>query len=244
MAPMHMVSEEVTKASTKRASLAFPVLNLSQVPKRSKPSSIPRISPITVPTARQSTMNIERPLVILQAPPVSEAVISSIPSIAPAIAIKSTLTPQTTVMESCCSCLKILPAKCPTRPPATTAAVLISVPAPAIFPASSRKERIGWGGSIFPIRLVCSHLWFYNPVPVLNFFFPPESPDIPFRTVPLRQSSSTVKGTISSSSPVWAVLISEAFSWVTLLSISTPTDPIWSSGTLLRLKESVPSGFC
>ena len=56
--------------------------------------------------------------------------ICSIPSIAPAIAMNSTLTPHAFVRASCCSALNSRPVKCPMMPPAATAAVLISVPIP------------------------------------------------------------------------------------------------------------------
>ena len=133
MAPMQTVRELVTKASTNRASLALPVLILSQAPKRSKPSSILKSSPMTVPMARHRTINMERPLLMEAAFPASSIVICSMPSMVPAIAIKSTLIPQTLQIASCCSSLKRRPAKCPAIPPATTAAVLINVPVPGIY---------------------------------------------------------------------------------------------------------------
>ena len=163
----------MTKASTNRASLALPVLNLSHVPKCSNPSSIRSNSPMAVPMQRHSTMNMER-LLVIAAPdralpaelpaaaailpvaaavlpaaaailPVAAAVlpaaaavfapsvvICSIPSMAPAIAMKRTLIPQVVLRAACCFLVKRRPTKRPARPPAITAAVFISVPMPGI----------------------------------------------------------------------------------------------------------------
>lgn len=54
----------------------------------------------------------------------------SIPSIAPAMAIKITLTPQALLSASCCSGRKSFPAKWPIIPPATIPALFIIVPSP------------------------------------------------------------------------------------------------------------------
>ena len=132
MAPMQTVRELVTKASTNLASLALPVLILSHSPNRSKPSSIRRSSPMTVPMARHSTINMERPPEREAVRPSPAMVTCSMPSMAPAIAIKRTLIPQTLQMASCCWSLKKRPVKCPAIPPAMTAAVLIKVPVPGI----------------------------------------------------------------------------------------------------------------
>ena len=94
MAPMHTVSDAVTKASTKPPSLPFPVLTFSQVPKRSKPASIFRISPIKAPMARQPMISRELPLTR----PAPSTV--SIPSKAPARPMNRVATPHTLVRES------------------------------------------------------------------------------------------------------------------------------------------------
>ena len=76
---------------------------------------------------------MERPLMMEAPLPASSMEICSIPSMAPAIAIKRTLIPHTLQIASCCSSLKKRPVKCPATPPAITAAVLIKVPVPGIF---------------------------------------------------------------------------------------------------------------
>ena len=124
IAPMLTVSDAVTKALTKPLSRSLPVFFFSHSPKRSKASSMPSSSPITVPSARQSTTSIARPLV--SAPSSS----FSMPDIAPAMAMNMVLTPQALPMEACCSSRNNLPVKRPINPPATMAPVLMSVPSP------------------------------------------------------------------------------------------------------------------
>ena len=124
---MHTVSEAVTKAFTNCLSPLLPVFIFSHSPNRSNPFSIPIISPMIVPKARQSTTSMDFPLSRF---PLS---ICSIPCIAPAIAINRTLIPHAIVSASCCSCLNSLPVKCPITPPATIAALLIIVPSPIMY---------------------------------------------------------------------------------------------------------------
>ena len=105
MAPMDTVREAVTKAWTNLVSPLFPVFSFSHSPNFWKPASMPISSPITVPMARQRTTSMDRPP--LSAP----FSIFSMPSMAPATAMNSTLTPQAVFRESCCSGRNIRPIK-------------------------------------------------------------------------------------------------------------------------------------
>ena len=134
---MDTVKEAVTKALTNSASLLFPVFCFSHSPKLSNPCSIPISSPMIVPMARQSTTSMDFPLLIF--PPSVE----SIPSIAPAIPINNTLTPQALFNASCCSTRNNLPVKYPTRPPAIMLILFMMVPNPVmISPLLSFTETI------------------------------------------------------------------------------------------------------
>ena len=127
IAPMHTVSEAVTKALTKPASFALPVFCFSHSPKRSKPCSMPIISPMTVPIVRHSTTSIDLPLVI------APASIFNMPSIAPAMAMNMVLTPQARFSASCCSGLMNRRNSQPITPPATMLPLLMIVPSPIIW---------------------------------------------------------------------------------------------------------------
>ena len=88
MAPMLTVREAVTKASTKVLSFALPVLRLSHWPKRSKPPSMLSHSPMSAPTAAQSTSSRLRPLT--RAAPCTLSILLR----TPAMPMKMTVTPQ------------------------------------------------------------------------------------------------------------------------------------------------------
>ena len=131
MAPMHTVRDAVTKASTKPLSEPLPVFCFSQEPKRSRPSSIRSNSPTRVPRARQITTRMLPEAVTAPSSTVS------ICSRAPEMAMKMVLMPQALVRPSRIRSGRRPPTRRPSRPPATMAATLISVPRPLMpsFPS-------------------------------------------------------------------------------------------------------------
>ena len=119
---MHTVRDAETNPFTKLRSLAFQVFTFSHSPNVSNMPSIFAISPTSVPSARQTVTSMALP---------EETVfpsIASMPSIAPEIPMKMTLTPHTAVREFCILCFSWLPHKYPSKPPASIPATLIHTP--------------------------------------------------------------------------------------------------------------------
>ena len=127
MAPTHTVREAFTKPSTNCLSRLFPVLIFSHVPNRSKSPSMLISSPIRAP---RQMLPVTRRDLPLASPSCS---ILSIPSMAPAIPINSTHTPQDTFTVSWHRSVRKRPKRIPSIPAATMAPAFMIVPKPGIF---------------------------------------------------------------------------------------------------------------
>ena len=144
MAPMLTVSDAVTKASTNEESPALPVLYLSHSPKRPIWCSRLIHSPTSAPAASDTTIMAVPPLTSLP------SAMESMPPRAPASPTKSTLKAVAFIRPSCKRGVMNLPKSMPAMPPATTKAVLISVPRPimcGLLPSKWSAAAKRWCGA-------------------------------------------------------------------------------------------------
>ena len=139
MAPTLTVSDAVTKPSTNRLSPLLPVRSRSHSPRRSKQPSMSATSPITEPTAMETT-SIMVPVVESATEPFAPTLATSMCCRVPAMPTNMMQTPQARSSVSCKRSVTSELARSPMTPPTMTRATLMRVPRPGMaVPCSITK---------------------------------------------------------------------------------------------------------